>query len=458
MSNEQQDGMYILGADIEHFKNLKKVLLEIGGKSFYVFGGNGKGKSSFIQALLSPMDTKLIPAEPIMEGEERSSIEITIGGRINNQEKKYIMDLYFTPGNKKGRLVVTDILGETVKSPATLLKSILGNISFDIFKFLNDTKAKKIQTLKELSGEGIKIDLINKTIGEKKARLKTVKEKIEESEALLNTHKFTDDEITKYSVPFHTPMETLQEEMSNVSKSIDNWKKVEDKVRILTSEMQAGAQRNLVRETTISNHKASIQELLKKITEEETAIVNENAAQVANENLIKDCSKWFVKYGGECPSAKEISDRIADATLHAEKHQQINDLAEKQKSLIALKTEQQTIGIEITKEEGNRGKLIAGSKLPVKGLSFDDEEIFIEGLPLDESQISKSRLFDIGTDIAMALNPVLKTIFLHDGSLFDRPTLDALFVKCKKKGYQVIAEVVDWDGGELELRFAEKDI
>lgn len=125
--------------------------------------------------------------------------------------------------------------------------------------------------------------------------------------------------------------------------------------------------------------------------------------------------------------------------------------------MLTAKGELDKIAEDVEKKEKERNKIISGSQLPIKGLSFDDAEIFLDGLPLEEGQINTARLFDVGVDIAMAMNPGLRTIFLHDASLFDREALKVIVDKIENKGYQVVAEIVG-ESEEIEVKFTETEL
>lgn len=140
---EPAEGLKSLYLEIENFKNIDKKIIDIGGRSLIFMGPNGSGKSSLIQAMQSPMDTKIVPTEPIKEGEERARIIHRIGGLQGGEYKEYTLEIFFSPGNKKGRLEVYNDKGEKLKSPASMVKSIIGNVSFDVTKWLNEDKKKK---------------------------------------------------------------------------------------------------------------------------------------------------------------------------------------------------------------------------------------------------------------------------------------------------------------------------
>lgn len=444
-SENTEDGLKFYGISLENFKNISHKVIDIGGQSFSVVGPNGSGKSSIIQALCSPLDTKIVPSEPIKKGEERSMIEVVLKGYKNGSPVKYTLDLYFSPGNKKGRLVVLNEAGEQIKSPATFVKGLIGNVSFDVVSWLHETKEKKLRMLKQLTGCEIEIDKINKSIAEKKSDKKYKKERTEDLEAVLKNHGYTQEQIELYSK--NIPTEPIQLELTNISKSLENYSSVE-------RQMNGFKQSITDEETKIGKRKKEIERLQALIRAEEEAIEIHFAEITKLKGNIVKGDAWLQKTVK--PSGEEITKRLNDAIAHNEHYNIVSGLALKQKEMLAAKSELTKIDTDIEKLEKDRGSLIAKSQLPIKGLSFTEDEIFIDGLPLEEGQQNTASLFDIGVDVAIALNPGLKVIFLNDGSLFDKKNLETIIRKIEAKGYQCITEIVS--DGELDIKFTETEI
>jgi ABC-type cobalamin/Fe3+-siderophores transport system ATPase subunit len=439
-----KEGLTFKNIDITNFKNISKTVVDIGGQSILILGKNGAGKSSFIQALMSPLDTKVRPSQPIKEGEERSTISVTLAGVMGGKEKEYILDLYFTPGDQKGRLVITNSEGETVKSPATFIKSLIGNVSFDVTKWLNESKEKKLTTLKQLTGCSEKIDEINLVIKDLKEKKKFKNQRVEEIQAVLKNHGYTPEDVDKYSNPVDlTPIQT---EMNEVSKNQQTYDGVVAKLKQFEeiNEISAGKILDANKEISRLKELILIQENIEK---EQKELIAKN-----KENIIKG-EEW-VKSKIR-PSIEAVSEKLNEAIKHNEHFNKIQVHAGQQREMLAAKTELDTIASQVLVEEKKRNDIVSASQLPIHGLSFDDEQIYLDSLPLEEGQINTARLWDVGVDIAIALNPGLKTIFLHDGSLFDKEHMKAIIEKIENKGFQAIIEVVKSEG-DLEVGFTEK--
>lgn len=442
-----KEGLRFDSISIENFKNITSKKVEINGQSLFIIGGNGKGKSSFCQALLSPLDAKLVPTKPIKEGEERATIELIMSGLIHGEEKKYFVDLYFTPDNGRGRLVVRNEKGDTIKSPSTTLKSILGQITFDIFQFLNQSKNDKIATLKKLTGKGKEIDLLTMDIKEKKDKLKALKDNIEGKESQLKNIQFSKEEVEKYAEPID--IAPLHQKLANVSQAIENYNKVKSGVDYRTSQI-------MVLNNQIKNSESRIDQLKLQISEEIDKITTNQQTIESYDAEIKKGQAWLDK--ATEPNPQAISEEITNASLHNENNRKINELAEKQREIINGKKDLQTKKIELQSVETKRKKIIEDSQLPVEGLTFTEDDILINDLPLEDGQINTAKLIDVGVEIAMALNPTLRCIFIKDGSLLDNDTLKTVLGKCEERGYQIIVEKVSENGDELDIKFIESEV
>lgn len=440
-----QEGLRFTHLEVENFKQIDKKVVNINGRSFLITGPNEVGKSTLIQALLSGLDSKQAPTVAIKTGEQKASTKVKIGGVINGEPREYTLEMYYTPKNQKGRLVLLDEKLEQVKSPKAVLDSLIGDISFDIFKFLKDSKPKQIKVLKELSGVSIEIDKLDaerKKIYDERTFLNR---KIEENEAVMNNHGFSQDEIELYSEKIN--IDPIQEELNSISTKITNYNTTKSK----TEQFKKDAERF---DADAKKKQNEIDELMAKIEALKTGISqDERDSEQAWANHAK--GEAWLKDRVE-PSATEVSGRLSEANAHNEKHNKINELQEKQKALLADKQTAQKMSDDIAAIDDKKTSIIKKSKLPIKGLTFTDEDILYNGLPMEEGQINTQTLIDIGFEISMALNPNLRVVFLHEGSLFDQKSLNTLIKKCKDRGYQLIAEIVA-DTSDMEIKFTEEE-
>ncbi len=460
-----EDSLKFFSINLKNFKNLTERTVEIDGHSFGVIGKNGAGKSSLIQALCSPLDSKIRPMEPIMQGEERAQVDVVLKGTMGGLPVMYTLELYFSQGNKSGRLVVLNEAGETVKAGATFVKGLIGHFAFDPTTWLHESNEKRLKMLKQLTGCEVELDKIIKIITEFKSTKKHKKERVEELEAVLKNHGYTQEQVELYSKPI--PLEPLQGELTALSKSITDYTGIEDKVNgfkrnIESKELDIMGLRQEVEvqkektELEIKRLEALIQAEKSKLEmNTETSSIKITACfediKKSKENIRKG-EEWLANK--KKPNAEEINVRMTEAIKHNEHCAVIEKHSEQQRELLKGKSEIAKIESDIEAEEKKRNDLIAKSQLPIADLSFTENQILIKGLPLEDGQLNTQHLFDISVEIAMALNPKLRVIFLHEASLYDEKNLKSIIKKIESKGYQAIYEKVA-ENENLEIKFTE---
>ena len=104
------EGLKVLDIKIKNFKNITKREVQLDGKSILLIGPNKIGKSSFIQAINSPLDAKYVPLTPVKTGEEKGEIHLKIGGHLKGEDLEYIVSCYFSAENSKGKVIIKNTL------------------------------------------------------------------------------------------------------------------------------------------------------------------------------------------------------------------------------------------------------------------------------------------------------------------------------------------------------------
>jgi predicted ATP-binding protein involved in virulence len=81
---------------------------------------------------------------------------------------------------------------------------------------------------------------------------------------------------------------------------------------------------------------------------------------------------------------------------------------------------------------------IASAKMPLEELSFGDGEVLYEGVPL--AQVSSAERIRVSFAIAIAKNPKLRVVLLHDGPLLDEKSLAMVAKMAEEADVQVWVE------------------
>lgn len=481
-----KDGLKIIKAEITNFKNIETKVIDLGGRSLVILGKNGAGKSSLIQAIMSPLDSKYIPQKPIKAGEEKSEIEIVIEGEMNGEPIKYFVELYFTPGNQKGRIVIRDGEGATVSSAKSLVKSIVGDIGFDIFEFIQmgltkDGKVSKpgvkqqIEVLRGFMDEEAKNQLgeLEREYHEKYGKRTFENRKIDEAESFMQNSTFTQEEIDKYSEKKDST--GLEKQLGELSNAIIEWDKMRAGVEIdmaqavkhKTAHLAASTAKilkdkfhiniNTIEEVNKSERWKDFLESYEKACIELEAIIEEGEKAYEKAEQLAAQSAQADEYCAEHPrpSAEGINEQLTAIREHNLNHDRIKEYVDKQKQVMASKEASNKLSDELVAIDTKKKALFATSELPVKDLTFTEEEILYQGLPFNENQHPKSTIMGIGVKIAMAMNPNLKVITIHDGALLDSEMLNVVIQMAEGYGYQLLIEIVKDDFDDVEVQFVE---
>jgi hypothetical protein len=260
--------------------------------------------------------------------------------------------------------------------------------------------------------------------------------------------------VRRYSTPASPSVEDIEKRLLEIGPAMEKYTKVESGINERTSKFERVSQdsQNLTKE--LEKNLLEIERLQRRneqIVSEKNAMLTE--LESLNEQITK--GREWIKNTVK-PDNTAITKELSDAKIHNEHHRKINEYVQKQKDMIASKNKYQSLQNEVEALLKKRADIIASSNLPIAGLSFSDNQVYYNGLPFERGQINTQTLLEVGEEICMSMHPNLKVIFVEDGSLYDKKSLKRLVEKAHNRGYQVIAEIVDPAGGELEIKFIEE--
>ena len=442
-----KDGLKLLKAEVKNFKNIEQKSIDFGGKSAIILGANRKGKSSLIQALMSPMNSKLLPAKPIKDGEDTASIELTIGGSIAGKDVVYHIDMYFSEKYHKGHLVITDEDGGKIPGGKSMVETIVGNIGFDILEFIDlgltkDGKVSKpgvMQQIEVLKGfmplearkKLMALDNESKEVYDERAE---INKDIKSNESKLKDVEMDPEEIEKYSTKLDDS--DVKKKMNEIGETISTFDKVTNGLESKKKEF---------------DKLSTEMEELKKLMEQKI-----ESLKTLNTDIEKG-EKWLK--GKTRPSMDSLTEELNEIQKHNDIHKLVMERQEFSKKVRELSEKSESKGDRLAAIKSEKAEIFTENPLPVKGLEFTEEEILYDGLPFNENQHPSSTIIGIGIKVAMAMNPNLKVLVIKDGSLLDKKTLNFILKLVEKQNYQLFIEMVDFDGEkDVTVEFIEKEV
>lgn len=394
------DQVKVIGIEAENFKRLRVVHLDVRDGVTVIAGQNAQGKSSLLDALAAALGGgKQIPAQPIRKGAKKASVVV--------ETSTVKVTRTFTEGGSSLKVEAKD--GTALKSPQQVLDALIGDLTFDPLAFARMKPADQVAALKkatgldfsELDAERVKVETMRRDIGRDRDRLAAVVKSLQVLEPDAKT------------VDTSEVLEQLQAARAKVQEH-DSARKALAAVGVRVDEL-------LKRRAALA---AEIEEVDAKITKGRQWMLTEG---VTISRLID-------------PDVAGLEQKLADAgiinqrALQAEQARKAKaDLADAEKAYAG-----HTRRLEDIAED--KESLIRAAKLPVKGLSFTDEALTLNGVPF--VQASTSEQIRAAVAIAMAQNPALKILMVREGSLLDDAAMQDLMTIAAEHGAQVLVERV----------------
>jgi len=205
---------------------------------------------------------------------------------------------------------------------------------------------------------------------------------------------------------------------SRIDAKKENVRSLQERIDRLRKEI-SGAQNQ------IENEKSEQKELQAQINGRETIDVDDLIEKIKNIQMINKSVSEKQKYAAIRERYREVSNESESLT----------------EKLEAIKDEK----IEI----------IRASNLPIDGLEFDEDGVYLNGISID--QISSGERTKLSVAIGMSLNPELRVMLVHDGSLLDSKHFSDIAEAAKDNGYQVWIESVS-EGGNVGIVIEDGEV
>lgn len=404
----------------ENFKILKAVAVRPDGAVLKVNGRNAQGKSSLLDAVAAAIGGKdAFPAEPIRKGEDRAEIFLDFGGL------KLTRKIWNKEGGGVAHSVVLEYAdGSRPKSPQDVLKTLRGSpIADDPIEFSRLKPKERYDLLKQL---------VPKFNFEEQAKARA-----ELSEERTATGRLL-DRAKGAAASIQIP-DGAHEKMVDVTS--------------LAAELRAAGDHNALIDKRAEG-RSQMAEKVETLRDDADALI----ARAKAMNTEADEMQAKLDKAEPLPeriSTTNIEQQIANAETINAGARALADRRTKEREAKELEQSYDDMTAAIKAIDLTKSKAIEGAKLPIKELSFgDDENILLDGLPFD--QASTARKIRVSTALLMALKPQLRVLLVREGSLLDEDAKAALEADAKAHDFVVLMECVgDGDGSGIVIQDGE---
>jgi hypothetical protein len=412
--------MKIVRLQAENVKRLRAVSITPEGAVVLIKGQNGQGKTSLLDSIAYALGGKEIqPPKVIRDGEKHARVVLELDDLV--VERKW------TP--KSTTLEVRSREGAKYGSPQAMLDQLVGKLSFDPLAFTRMEAKKQVETLRQLVGlDFAGLDrkrqetfdartLVNREVVGLKAQLDRMppppaglgtaevklSDLVQEQQRLTGVKQENDRKRRAADQKVTTVM-TLNDRIANGEKHVEDLRAQLAKSESLLAQLRAEMETAQAEAGKAADEVAALVDPdLAGITEQIRTAESTNAAirQAKERRLLEQ------KYQARADDAEQLTARIAEID------------AEKQKAL-------------------------ASAKFPVPGLSFSEDGITLNGIPLE--QASAAEQLRVSLAMGLALNPKLKVVLIRDGSLLDENSMRLVGEMAEQTGAQVWVEQVGKGG------------
>jgi DNA repair exonuclease SbcCD ATPase subunit len=408
--------MKIIQLTVENIKRVQAVTIEPKGPAVIIGGDNRQGKSSTLDSIAYALGGgRLIPEKPIRNGAKHARIEVDLG--------ELVVERTFT---KKGStLKVTPKDGPSVSSPQAVLDKLIGKLSFDPLAFLEMEPKKQVQTLKELVGLDFN-DLDRK------------KEDLYEQRKEINlTIKNLNGQIE--GIPEHLDLPAPVDVNELLSK-IEEAEKHNGQLAWLEQAKAEAARQAEKAAEEIARCETEITELREralKLKERQGELEQSKASQVETVESLANQIATF-----ETIDAAPLKQAIANAEATNRKIHETEQRKTLTKELRSKNNEATKLTLAFEGIDEKKEQRLAEVKFPVPGLSFSEDGVLLNNLPLE--QASQREQIALGVGIGFAMNPGLKIALVRNASLLD------------DNGLAMVAQIAEEQGGQIWLERVSK--
>jgi len=425
--------MKILEVHIKNFRNLESVDQVLNGSSILLIGENAIGKSNFMKAIEGVL-TDTFGESPLMKGKKEGHIEVITG----EDGQKYIFEAKFKEGTDKVTLTVTGPDGLRSKAKSAI-GAIVGEVEFDIFKFVEMSKTTKgrkeqVEIVKSFFPDDIKQQLkkYENHVQSAYDDRTELNRKIKDKEGAVSQMDITGDTVKKYKEPLS--VDAISAKIEEADKHNANVQKANNALAAANST-----------EERLANRIESLEKELSELKVERTT----NA-----ETMVK-VQDWLDAPKNALIPKDALMEQLKSVNDHNIMHERVKNAEKVYAELKELKEEAEDLTIKIETERQAISDTIKSmeEQMPIAGLSFSEDSLLYNGMPVDESTMSTSEIMMLGARLKIAKNPNVQVLFIEGGESLGQAKFDELKAMCHEYDFQLIMEQMQRGVEELKIEF-----
>jgi chromosome segregation ATPase len=424
--------MHIIGLVAENFKRLRVVEITPKGRLVMVTGKNGQGKTSVLDSIWSGLvGSRAIPEKPVRKGADKARIKLDLGELIVTRQ--------IAPDGTH-TLRIETAQGTKITTPQTVLDELLGSLSFDPLEFISMKPKQQIEALRQVAKIDLDIDALNAAY----------KADYDERTTVHRDIKALETQISAITVQPDLPKAKIDEseiiaKIAEVDKINEQARAVDEEKRIAGEKLKATEAEFMSVAAQAAANLARIVELQKQLDEAQLAAVSFEEKITKLTQLIEVTRQQVEAMpSGQYANATQLTEELQQAQIV---NREIGKRTKRdilQGQLNSRRDRGAQLSRQMEQRSAEKNTAIAKAAMPVEGLSFDENEVLFDGIPLE--QLGDAEKIRISTAIAMAANPKLRVIRIMHGESLDEDALAVLTKMAEEKDFQIWMARVDTSG------------
>lgn len=400
----------IIRLTAENVKRLQAIEITPEGDVVTIGGRNQQGKTSVLDSIRYALaGRRAISGQPVRRGQKKASSTVRLDNGLTVRRT--------VTKDGGGQLVITDERGARFPSPQKMLDDLCGTLTFDPMAFLRQPPPQQSETLRELVGLDFSADDVRR-------------------KALYDNRTQTNRELKA--------MEARLGGMDPYDDVPDAELSIADLVGELNAAESHNCENQRVREV-LQEAVRQNEQLCGKAEEARQEISRWQQILAETERDLEAQCEWLEPQRKEVAALKETDvGAIKERIQQAEETNRAVRLKAQREQLVARIKETQAVSDEFTREiealAAKKTQSLASAQYPIEGLSFDEEQVLYNDLPLENA--SRSEQIAISVAIAAACNPDLRIMLIEDGTLLDDASFQTLAQFAQQHDLQVWMEVV----------------
>lgn len=465
--------MFIKKLQLSNFQVIKDFDATFDGNVYFITGDNELGKSTLLKAIGALLTGER--DDVLRKGETKGFAKMVIG----DDGEEYEVSLSFTENNPRGTLSIKQKTTGMQSNNVSMLQKIFGYQDFDAVEFSRwsetaEGRRKQIAVVKNLLGDEARqrIDEIDTEVSELKAERTGVNRDIKTLSAICADakKKLNDGDIDTYAEPIEVAelmnkqaeLAALDEKSKTVRAALaqrtQQLEEIPARIDAVQKDLEDKKAYFVMRmEGYKAEYERAIEDLKKDIADAEkdcaAAIERINAEETDYKTRKANAEKWIKDYEAKMSKEKDVAERVEQAAEHNRKHALVSDYCAKKKDLGVAEEKAKTMDHVLADLDAERASLIANAKLPIKGLTFSDDGLELNGVPFIPGKVSDSQIMEIATKLIIASNPNVKVFRIARGESLGAKRLENIITIAKKYNFQGFIEQVQ--RGQTELMVEE---